>query len=253
MLTAWILALAVVSLDADLTVQRVIVEPAFQTVASGDTATLTVVYDSVDPTLTGLGVRLHYDSSKITLEDAEVLFGQRPRRSPQDQEDIPDHLDGDPATDRRYLAAWSSLLGQWPGNGVTLPLEILRLTFRTHGIYPSTRITVTGDHCARCSLETHSGRHPHRRRRTDLDGHRHADSLPYADHHRRDTDPRSLRTPTITDHAVAAGPSPTPAIPSRPAPFHRRRRPPSEQPTANNAGRSVGVAAWACCSSPPHW
>jgi hypothetical protein len=50
----WILALALVSLDAEPIVQRVIIEPAFQTVASGDTVTMTVAYDSVDVTLTGL-------------------------------------------------------------------------------------------------------------------------------------------------------------------------------------------------------
>jgi hypothetical protein len=156
---AWILALAVVSLDTDLTVQRVIVEPVYQTVASGDIATLTVVYDSVNPTLTGLGVRLHYDSSKITLEDVDVLFSQD-LSGVQDQEDLADnccpaHHDGDPTTDRRFLAGWSSLVGEWPGNGVSLPLELLRLTFRTHGVYPSTRISVTGFGCGLCSLETH--------------------------------------------------------------------------------------------------
>ena len=152
MTIAWILALATVSLDAGAIVQRVSLEPAAQTVAPGETATVTIVYDCLDPELPGLGVRVHYDSSKITFESAEVLF-TKDTHGAEDQPDADQYDDRNPETDRRVLFAWSTFNFVWPGPSATLPLALAKLTFRSKGV--PARLDLTGVHCADCSLETH--------------------------------------------------------------------------------------------------
>src|SRR5262245_51875547 len=104
----WILAIATVSVDTNGVVQRLTLEPAIQTVASGDLATVTVMYDSNDPTVTGVGFHLHYDSSKVVLEEADTLFDES-FIGGGDQEDASD-WDHYSATDRYFVAAWTSVL-----------------------------------------------------------------------------------------------------------------------------------------------
>ena len=99
--------------------QRIAVQPAVQDVAPGGIATLTLVYDANDSTLAGVALRLHYDSSKLTLDGARLLYSFA-TMGHQDQPDAgsdyaDQYDDGDPATDRRYLAAWSDLNARMAG------------------------------------------------------------------------------------------------------------------------------------------
>jgi hypothetical protein len=152
--------LAPPALRAQLQQQRLAAEPASQEVGSGEVATVTIVYDSDDRTMAGVAARLHYDSSKLELESRELLFPAG-LTGHQDQPDSGDpylarYDDGDPATDRRYLAAWADVAAAWPGNDAALPLPLLRLRFRVKGFFPSTDLILTGSTCSACRLEVES-------------------------------------------------------------------------------------------------
>jgi hypothetical protein len=102
-------------------------------VAPGQPVTITVGYRTaapVDDTLAGLGLRLHFDSSKlafsgITVDETRSLLSQDGAPQPDDA-----NLDGDPLTDRAYNVAWLDAEGNWPGIG-RAPLTLYRITFVT--------------------------------------------------------------------------------------------------------------------------
>jgi hypothetical protein len=142
--------------------QRIAVQPAVQDVAPGGIATLTLVYDTNDSTVAGLAMRLHYDSSKLTLDGARLLYSFG-TMGHQDQADAGSNYadqfdDGDPATDRRYLAAWSDLTAAWPGDDAGLPLPLLELRFRVNGSFDVATLPVTGNACGGCRLVVQSAK-----------------------------------------------------------------------------------------------
>jgi hypothetical protein len=155
-----LLLLAPPALLAQTPRQRLAVEPALQEAESGGVATVTIVYDSDDRTMAGIVARLHYDSSKLALESAELLVAKG-IQGHQDQPDSGDaylaqYDDGDPTTDRRYLGAWADVGAAWPGDSATMPLRLLRLHFRVQGSFPSTDLILTGSTCSACRLEVQS-------------------------------------------------------------------------------------------------
>ena len=93
----------------------------------GTQAIVEISYNADDATTTGLGLRIHYDSSVFTLSDvADVLSSDLfipPTTSPTADTD---DFDNDASTDSYILASWTSLFGQWP-NGV--PADLMTLTF----------------------------------------------------------------------------------------------------------------------------
>jgi hypothetical protein len=139
------------ALRAESVIQRLHLDPSSQVVTAGDLATVTIVYDCESPAVTGVGVGIYYDSSKLALESAAVLFSDDSVGAGDITDD--DNLDGDATTDRRYLAGWASLTGEWPGNDVALPLELVTLSFRTHAGYLSADLSMTGQSCAECSVD----------------------------------------------------------------------------------------------------
>jgi len=87
---------------------------------------LVVGYNADDETLPGLGLRTHYDSDMLLLNDiSEVLVDDHIFTSDVVIPDEEDH-DDDEATDAFILAAWASLFNSWPG---TAPVELMTLTF----------------------------------------------------------------------------------------------------------------------------
>jgi hypothetical protein len=155
-------ATTLVAADASPIGQRLVAQPAIQDVGPGGVATVTLVYDADDSTLAGVGLRLHYDSTKLALEGATLLYSHG-AMGHQDQPDAgsdyaDQHDDGDPATDRRYLAAWSVLDARWPGDGVALPLPLLELRFRVTGTFDTADLRLTGNSCGGCRLVAESAR-----------------------------------------------------------------------------------------------
>ena len=94
----------------------------------GQSVSISVGYDvsDNDPTLTGLGLRVHFNSSILTFVDATDVLTQDNISSPAVAvPDIEDY-DNDPSTDMYVDASWASLFGSWPG---TLPASLMTLNF----------------------------------------------------------------------------------------------------------------------------
>ncbi len=77
--------------------------------------------------LTGLGVRIHYDSSVLEFNTlSNVLQTDLFINENISEADVAD-FDGNPITDRFVLLAWASLYGNWPG--VALPASLFTANF----------------------------------------------------------------------------------------------------------------------------
>ncbi len=91
--------------------------------SAGQSTTLTVSYSATDGdgnavATTGLGLRVHYDSSVLQMDAfTERLFtGSQPFQFKDDTTD----LDNDPNTDKYYLTSWADTSGAgWPVDGNT--------------------------------------------------------------------------------------------------------------------------------------
>jgi hypothetical protein len=82
--------------------------------SAGSTTNLTVTYEATeDAKVTGLGLRLHYDSSELEMGD----YTDRLRESAQPfqiKDDTSDY-DGDASTDKYFLTSWADTSGDgWP-------------------------------------------------------------------------------------------------------------------------------------------
>ena len=92
---------------------------------NGNTGTAVVRYLSDSPTTTGLGVRVHFDSTSMQLTDVyAVLTSDLIIENPENDDvsidslidsDNDDDHDGNIVTDSFVLFAWASLAGNWPG------------------------------------------------------------------------------------------------------------------------------------------
>jgi hypothetical protein len=81
----------------------------------GDTGSLMVEYQSSNPETTGIGFRLHYDSTAMRV----ISVNQYPvdaitSTSPGSSNTDAANQDNDPATDAFLPFAWASIYGQWP-------------------------------------------------------------------------------------------------------------------------------------------
>jgi hypothetical protein len=87
----------------------------------------TLSYNSLVTETSGLGLRIHYDSSALTLNSiSDVLSADLIFTNVQPTADTSD-LDNNANTDHFVDAGWASLYGNWP-NG-NLPTELLTLNF----------------------------------------------------------------------------------------------------------------------------
>jgi hypothetical protein len=86
---------------------------------------VSVTYNTSDnnPNLTGLGLKVHYDSSVLTFIEFGFLFGDSLFATVED--DIND-LDNDVSTDKYVTAGWVSLFSTFPG---VLPQNLVTLNF----------------------------------------------------------------------------------------------------------------------------
>jgi hypothetical protein len=129
--------------------QVITTNPSTLTAAANSPLSLSVNYttaDPVDETLTGLGLRLHFNSADLTFNNtSEVLqtslFGQ-----PQVQADT-ENFDGDANTDSFLLVSWTDFAGNFPGNGNT-PATLYNANFTTSGSFDSTQLNFSASSTA---------------------------------------------------------------------------------------------------------
>ena len=84
--------------------------------ASGEAVVFDVDYSTTptDPTLTGLGLRMHFDSSKLAFEELTSVL---PTGLIQQQDPVADagDYDSNSSTDQYVLISWADIAGGWPG------------------------------------------------------------------------------------------------------------------------------------------
>ena len=113
-------------------------------VVSGDTVSFTVKYSGSSPVnTTGLGVKLYYDSSKLTLQGISNVFA-KDKIAQSDGDDTSDG-DGNAATDKKVNVAWAGLSGNWPG-AASGDTSLFSVSFTVAaGFNAATSIGFTGD------------------------------------------------------------------------------------------------------------
>ena len=101
-----------------------------------------VVYNTEpQQNVSGLGLRLHFDSTALTFDSASNVLNQNQNLAPQVQADTADH-DGDPNTDSYILASWVDTNLNWPGDG-NLPTTLYTANFITAETFESTKVNFT--------------------------------------------------------------------------------------------------------------
>jgi hypothetical protein len=93
---------------------------------SGNQKIVTISYSSDDSTTTGLGLRIHFDSTEMTFVSSGDVLIQDNISAPSEVKFDTDDLDNDPETDSYVLASWASLFGSWPGKN---EIDLMTLTF----------------------------------------------------------------------------------------------------------------------------
>ncbi len=118
------------------TTQIVTPQPASQSKAPGSAAQIHVQYttSNADATLTGLGLRVHWDSTKLTFGSLANVLSTSLMAQGQPQGDG-DDLDGDASTDTYVLVAWADTAGNWPGS---VPVRLFTLNVTTAASFSGT-------------------------------------------------------------------------------------------------------------------
>jgi hypothetical protein len=95
----------------------------------GSQETVVITYSANDNTLTGLGVRIHFDSSKLTLTDiSDILGGSLSDPTIGSVASDDSNHDGNASTDKYLTLAYADpFSGNWPNQG--LPLDLITLTY----------------------------------------------------------------------------------------------------------------------------
>lgn len=117
--------LALATLAADQ-LQIATPSPTAHSVYPGQALSFDVNYTTStdDATLTGLGVRMHYNSARLAYTSLTSVFGS-PLQQQAPQSDTA-NADGDASTDKYVLVSWVSPSGDWPG---TLPARLYTANF----------------------------------------------------------------------------------------------------------------------------
>lgn len=118
--------------------QSVSTSVSAQEIAEGDQVTVSVTYQATDDSLTtGLGLRLHFDSSKLSGGEVADLLAVD-KIGAQFLDDVSD-FDNDESTDKFYSTNWASFSGAWP-TGEEFPVTLYSLTFTGASGFSDTKL-----------------------------------------------------------------------------------------------------------------
>jgi hypothetical protein len=92
----------------------------------GTQETIVISYNAEDTTTTGLGIRVHFDSSAININGISDIFQNGLLSEPSDPVADDDNRDGDTNTDQFVTLAWTSVSGNWPNSA---PVDLATITF----------------------------------------------------------------------------------------------------------------------------
>jgi hypothetical protein len=114
------------SVDAPANTQLVSVASYSSQDANGQ-ITVKVNYNADSDQLTGLGLRIHFDSDVLTFADIKDVLAKDLINTDSEAQADTDNLDGNASTDSYVTVAWASLDGDWPSEALTD--ELLTLVF----------------------------------------------------------------------------------------------------------------------------
>ena len=110
--------------------QIIILKSSIQNTEQGEVLTVSAKYDvsDKDNTLSGIALRIHYNSQSIEYLGVENrlesgVIGQKPTLLPDNN-----NVDNDSTTDKMLQASWASLDGNWPD--VTLDTLLFNMKFK---------------------------------------------------------------------------------------------------------------------------
>ena len=110
--------------------QRITTNPTAPKAGAGKSFSMDINYTTTDnnQTLTGLGLRIHYDSTKLTWSSfSEVLATAKIGEDSTPVEDTADY-DNDPSTDKYLTVAWLDVGGNWPNADLPAKLYVVNFT-----------------------------------------------------------------------------------------------------------------------------
>ena len=108
----------------------------------GQTIDIPLFYNTstADNTLSGIGLRLHYNSSSLSYQNVTNLFTNNLVGSVSDNADT-QNFDGNTSTDRFVQLKYADLAGNWPNQ--TLPLKLGDFNFTAQTGFTGTSLNVT--------------------------------------------------------------------------------------------------------------
>ncbi len=134
---------------------QIITAEGTTTVAPSETLPLTITYttetddpaEPVDPTLVGIGLRLHFDSTFLGFDLAEDLSDVFEFALTTDPQVLPDteDFDGDASTDSFLLVTWADIAGNWPG---VVPQDLYNIEFTAPDTVGTTTLNFTASSLA---------------------------------------------------------------------------------------------------------
>jgi len=139
--------------------QKIVTSPASFTVSPGTTIEFDVLYpESNSESVTGLGVKMYFDSSKLNFKGVTQTYSPSFVNSTKKPVADTGNGDNDAETDSVINVAWADLsnAADWPGVG-KLPATLYHATFTTGYNFPmNTSINFTGDVAANNNFEAAS-------------------------------------------------------------------------------------------------
>jgi hypothetical protein len=93
----------------------------------GEQVEISVAYNADDNQLPGLGLRIHFDSTKLSVAQIKDVLDQDLIFIDADTQSDADDYDADSSTDSFVTVAWASLNGNWPNE--ELPSDLLTVVF----------------------------------------------------------------------------------------------------------------------------
>ena len=108
----------------------------------GQTIDIPLFYNTstADNTLSGIGLRLHYNSSSLSYQNVTNLFSNNLVGSVTDNADT-QNFDSNTSTDRFVQLKYADLAGNWPNQ--TLPLKLGDFNFTAQSGFTGTSLNVT--------------------------------------------------------------------------------------------------------------
>ena len=93
----------------------------------GEQVEISVAYNADDNQLPGLGLRIHFDSTKLSVAQVKDVLDQDLIFVDADTQSDADDYDADSSTDSFVTLAWASMNGNWPNE--ELPSDLLTVVF----------------------------------------------------------------------------------------------------------------------------